>query len=173
MTGFLPSAVFLGIAAVAALTLTRRSSPSERVADRTAASRVLALALAAQTLHFLEEAATGFPERFGPLLGAAEMPPGFFLAFNLAWIGIWGASVWGIRSARGWALFAAWFLAIAGTLNAVAHPLLALASGGYFPGLISSPFVGAASLWLWVRLVRMTGPPDGPDEQKAGRPTPR
>ena len=38
----------------------------------------------------------------------------------------------------------------------VGHPLLALAQGGYFPGLISSPFVAAACFWLWQRLRRAT-----------------
>jgi len=114
--------------------------------------------VACQALHFVEEAATGFPERFGPLLGVAEMPPRFFLGFNLAWLTIWIAAVWGVRSARGWAVFAAWFLAIAGTLNGVAHPALAVAAGGYFPGLITAPVVGAASVWLLVRLTRAAAP---------------
>jgi len=40
--------------------------------------------------------------------------------------------------------------------NAIAHPLLAVAAGGYFPGLVSSPFIGAAGVWLWVNLERST-----------------
>jgi len=118
----------------------------------------LAVALACQGLHFVEEAATGFPERFGPLLGVAEMPLGFFLWFNVVWLAIWIASVWGVRSAMGWAVFAAWFLGIAGALNGIAHPALAIVAGGYFPGLISAPIVGAASAWLLVRLARASTP---------------
>ena len=45
----------------------------------------------------------------------------------------------------GLAALAAWFLAIAGMFNGIAHPLLALASGGYFPGLVSSPFIAVMS----------------------------
>jgi hypothetical protein len=63
-----------------------------------------------------------------------------------------------VRSARAPALFAAWFLAIAGMVNGIAHPLLAVAAGGYFPGLISSPVIGSAGVWLWVRLRRATLP---------------
>lgn len=86
------------------------------------------------------------------------IPWPLFVAFNLTWLGIWAASVPGLRSRRALAFFAAWFLAIAGTINGVAHPLLALAAGGYFPGLASSPFVGSASVWLWLRLRRATCP---------------
>ena len=56
---------------------------------------------------------------------------------------------------------AAWFLAIAGMFNGIAHPLLAVAAGGYFPGLASSPFIGAASVWLWFRLRSATRPKEG------------
>ena len=56
------------------------------------------------------------------------------------------------------AFFAAWFLAIAGMVNALAHPSLAVAAGGYFPGLVSAPLVGVASFWLWLELRRATRP---------------
>mgnify|MGYP001811772706 CR=1 FL=1 len=75
-----------------------------------------------------------------------------FLGFNLVWIAIWVASIPGLRSGSAGAFFAAWFLAIAGALNGIAHPLLAVAAGGYFPGLLSSPLIGAAGVWLWLRL---------------------
>ncbi len=80
------------------------------------------------------------------------MPFSVFLVFNLAWIAIWIASVPALRSARLGAFFAAWFLAIAGMFNGIAHPLLAVAAGGYFPGLFSSPFIGGVSVWLWRQL---------------------
>ncbi len=72
------------------------------------------------------------------------------------WLGIWVVSIPGLRSGRGVALFAAWFLAIAGMANGIAHPLLAVAAGRYFPGLLSSPVIGLASLWLWLQLRRAT-----------------
>jgi hypothetical protein len=120
--------------------------------ERLAAARALAVATVVQGLHFAEEASTGFHERLGALLGLPGMSFSFFVVFNLAWLGIWVASVPGLRSARAAAFFAAWFLAIAGMFNGIAHPLLALAAGDYFPGLVSSPFIAGASAWLWLRL---------------------
>ena len=149
----LPSFIALGLAALVALRLSMtRQSPSERVRERVAASRALAVAAGIQCIHFVEEAATGFHEQFGPVFGLASMPFPGFVVFNLAWIAIWIASIPGLRSGRSAAFFAAWFLAIAGTINGIAHPLLAIAVGGYFPGLISSPFICGAGIWLWLKL---------------------
>lgn len=149
----IPSIVVLGLAALAALYLARsRRSPPENAAERLAAARALAVATVVQGVHFTEEASTGFHERLGALLGLPGMSFSFFVVFNLVWLGIWVASVPGLRSARAAAFFAAWFLAIAGMFNGIAHPLLALAAGDYFPGLVSSPFIAGASVWLWLRL---------------------
>ncbi len=155
----LPSVVVLGLAALAALFLVlNRRSPPEKVEERRAAARVLALSVAVQGIHFAEEAATGFHQSLGGLFGLPAMPFSFFVAFNLMWLGIWIASVPGLRSARPAAFFAAWFLAIAGMFNGIAHPFLALAAGRYFPGLVSSPVIAAASVWLWLRLRDATLP---------------
>jgi len=64
------------------------------------------------------------------------------------------ASIKPLRSAPKAAFFAAWILALAATLNGIAHPLMAVSVGGYFPGLISSPFIGAAGIYLWKQLLR-------------------
>ncbi len=162
MLNVLPSILVLGLAALAALLLVlSRWSPPENVPERLVAARVLVLAVGVQSVHFAEEAATGFHERLGALLGLPGMPLSVFVIFNLTWLGIWVASVPGLRSQRAAAFFAAWFLAIAGMLNGIAHPLLAIAAGGYFPGLVSSPFIGVASVWLWLRLRRATRPKGG------------
>lgn len=162
LLSLLPSFFVLGLAALAAIGLTQaRRSPPENAAQRSAAARILVLALVVQGIHFTEEALTGFPERLAALLGLPAMPMSFFLIFNLAWLAIWVVSVPALRGARRAAFFAAWFLAIAGMINAVAHPLLAVAAGGYFPGLVTSPFIGAAAAWLWLRLREATtSPPD-------------
>jgi hypothetical protein len=153
LLSLLPSALVLGLVALVALALTRtRCSPPERAAERLRASRALALAVVVQSVHFVEEAATGFNERVPALVGLPPMPQWFFIAFNLAWIVAWVASVPGVRAAHAGAFFASWFLAIAGMANGVLHPLLAAVSGGYFPGLWTSPAIGAASVWLWRRL---------------------
>jgi len=162
MLGVLPSIIVLGLAALAALHLAiRHPSPPENVAARFTASSALAGATGLQCIHFVEEAATGFNERFPALLGFPSMPFSFFVVFNVVWIAIWIASIPGLRSSRRIAFFAAWFLAIAGTLNGIAHPLMAVTARGYFPGLVSSPFVGLACIWLWSRL-RLAARPSAP-----------
>lgn len=153
MISLIPSIAVLGLVAIVAVQLAlRRASPIELRMERATASRMLALATAIQSGHFAEEWLTDFHARFPALFGLEPMPLSFFVAFNLTWIAIWIASVPLLRSARKSAFFAAWLLAIAGMLNGVAHPLMAVVSGGYFPGLISSQFIGLASLFLWKRL---------------------
>ena len=168
----LPSILVLGSAAIAALLLVlNRLTPPEKVAERLAASRALAVGVGVQSVHFAEEAATRFNEQLGALLDLPAMPFSGFVVFNLTWIGIWVASVPGLRSARPAAFFAAWFLAIAGMLNGIAHPLLAIAAGGYFPGLVTSPVIGGVSVWLWLRLraaTRPNGDTDGRSRQHDG-----
>ena len=117
---------------------------------------MLAIATALQSGHFIEEWATGFHVRFPALFGLEPMPLAVFVAFNLAWIVVWIASIPLLQQGRRPAFFAAWFLAIAAMLNGLAHPLMAVASGAYFPGLISSPLVGVAGIYLWRRLRRAT-----------------
>ena len=157
MWSVLPSIVVLGVVAVFAVRIARRrSSPVEAVTERAVASAVLGLTTAIQCVHFIEEWATGFNVRFPALLGLDPMPLPFFIAYNLAWIAGWIASIPSIRLGRTLAFFAAWFLAIAGILNGVAHPILAIVSDGYFPGLITSPFIGLAGVILWRRLHEAT-----------------
>ncbi len=159
MLSVLPSIFVLGMAALAAILLVRRRpSPPENISERLSASHALALATGLQSIHFVEESVTGFHERFPALLGFPSMSFSFFVAFNLIWIAIWIASIPGLRSARPAAFFAAWFLAIAGMLNGIGHPLMAVAAGGYFPGLLSSPFIGLACVWVWFKLRAATRP---------------
>lgn len=161
----LPSLIVLGLAALAAARLaSTRSSPAGQAEQRRSAAKALLLATTAQAVHFAEEASTGFHDQLGPLLGLPGMPVSGFVLFNLLWLGIWLAAVPGLRSNRPAAFFAAWFLAIAGVLNGVLHPLLATMAGGYFPGLLSSLLIALAGAWLWIRLVRAT--------QADGKPPP-
>jgi hypothetical protein len=159
MWSVLPSIIVLGLAAAAAVVLARRrSSPGVNTARRLSVSHALAFATGFQTIHFIEEAATGFDEKFPALLGFPAMSFVFFAGFNITWIVIWMASVRGVRTAHTGAMFAAWFLAIAGMINGIGHPLMALAVGAYFPGLVSAPIVGAACAWLWLKLRAATVP---------------
>jgi len=155
MWSVVPSIFILGLVAIVALQLAqRRSSPVEAARERIAASTVLGFATAIQSVHFAEELVTGFHVRFPALLGLDPMPLSFFVSFNLAWIVIWIASIPFLRLGRRPAFFAAWFMAIAAVLNGVAHPIMTIASGGYFPGLMTSPIIGLAGVILWQRLRR-------------------
>ena len=160
MWSVVPSVVVLGLVAIVAVRLAhRRSSPVEAATERIAAATVLGFATAIQSVHFAEEWVTGFHARFPALLGLDPMPLSFFVPFNLVWIAIWIVSIPFLRLGQRPAFFAAWFIAIGGMLNGVAHPMMAIASGGYFPGLITSPVIGLAGVILWRRLQRATSEP--------------
>ena len=157
MRSILPSLVILGaVAWVAAMLALRRSVVADGRRSRVAASNALAVATLVQGLHFTEELLTGFDERFPALMGLSAMPETFFVAFNAAWLLAWIAAVPGLRAGHAAAFFAAWFLALAGMLNGIAHPLIAAAQGGYFPGLATAPAVGIVCWWLWRRLQAAT-----------------
>ncbi len=160
MWSVIPSVIVLGVVAIVAAHLAqRRSSPAEAATDRIAASSILGIATVIQSAHFAEEWATGFHARFPALLGLDPMPLSFFVPFNLAWIAIWIVSIPFLRLGRRATFFAAWFLAIGGMLNGIAHPMMAIVSAGYFPGLITSPIIGIAGIILWQRLQRATAAP--------------
>ena len=157
MLSVLPSLFILSLVALAALRLTQTRPPiHEYTKGRTSAVRALGFAVLLQAVHFSEEAMTGFHERFPALLGLPALPFSLFVTFNLLLLGIWIVSIPGLRVASPMAFFAAWFLAIAAMLNGIAHPLLAIAANGYFPGLASSPYVGGAGIWLWLQLRKAT-----------------
>jgi hypothetical protein len=163
----LPSIVVLGVAALVALLLVLIwRSPPDNVAQRLAASRALSLTVGIQCLHFAEEFATGFYERFPELFGLPPMSVSFFVAFNLIWLAIWVASIPGVHLGQPAAIFAAWLLAIAAILNGIGHPVMAVATGGYFPGLVTSPFIGVAGVWLWLRLYDATHLPEAETESR-------
>lgn len=147
----------LDVAAVLALGLTwgRGGVRGGRDTVRTALLVGGAMWLA-QGLHFTEELATGFHQRFPELLGLAPWSARFFVTFNLVWLVVWALSLWGLADRRQIALFPLWFLAIAGLANGVVHPLLSLRVAGYFPGLVTSPLVGLGGLFLLARLRAVT-----------------
>jgi hypothetical protein len=156
LISLIPSIFVLGAAALAAAWLASSRSPGESEDARASASRTLAVVTVLQGLHFSEESAGGFPESLGDLFGLPPMSFSFFLVFNLAWLAVWIVSVPGIRAGNRLAFFAAWFLAIAGVANGILHPVLAIFSWGYFPGLITAPFVGYAAYRLFRSLERAT-----------------
>ena len=142
----------LWVAAVAALVLALagRARPLDSPRVRAAACAAVALQLA----HCTEEYLTGFAQQFPPVLGLSPWSSGFFLAFNASWLLVWAAAIGALFRDRTplAARAALWFLALAGMLNAVAHPLLALRAGGYFPGLVTALPLGLAGGVLAARL---------------------
>jgi hypothetical protein len=117
---------------------------------------LLGTAIVGQCMHFAEELTTGFHFRFPVLLGLSPWTPGFFVWFNLAWIVVWVLAAFGLRIGLVAALVPVWFLALALLLNGVAHPLMALREGAYFPGLYTSPLVGVIGVLLLRGLRRLT-----------------
>jgi hypothetical protein len=149
----------LSVAALAAVLITlSRGHPAPAPAALQAVARVAALAVIVQSAHFAEELATGFHRRFPQQLGLAPWPLSFFISFNVFWLLAWTVGCRGLVRGRQAAVATLWFLGIAGLANGVAHPLLSLGAGGYFPGLVSSPFVFVLGFLLVRRLADVTRP---------------
>lgn len=147
----------LSAAAVVALLLTilRRLVDSD-VVNRERTVRLFLIGLVLQCSHFTEEFATRFQDRFPAILGLPAWSDNFFVAFNLVWLSVWILSVVGLQRGYSFALFPAWFFAIAAIANGIAHPLLAVAARGYFPGLVTSPILGVFGVLFWRRLQALT-----------------
>lgn len=133
-----------------------RSAADAEPAARDRLVRLVALAVLVQGAHFAEELATGFERRFPELLGLAAWTTRFFVGFNLFWLAVWAVAVFGVRAGVDAAYFPIWFLGIGMAMNGLVHPMLALMAGGYFPGLVSSPFAGALGVVLLRRLWELT-----------------
>lgn len=114
------------------------------------------IGIAFQCLHFTEEFVTRFYVRAPEFLGFVAWSPEFFVTLNLVWIAVWLAGAAGIRKHIRVAFFPIWFFAIGMVGNAIWHPLLCLATAGYFPGLFTSPFGGIVGAMLLSRLWKMT-----------------
>lgn len=147
----------LSVAGVIALflTLSRGSIEASEAALR-AAVRLSAIAVLFQAAHFAEELATGFHLRFPVLLGLSPWSLRFFVTFNLFWLAVWSLSLWGLKARWQAALFPLWFLGLGCLVNGLAHPALSLRTGGYFPGLFTSPLVGLVGIFLLRRLSAIT-----------------
>jgi hypothetical protein len=154
---FGPSVLY-GVALVALiLTIARRPAKySSEAIDRIIGLYLIGIAF--QCLHFTEEFVTGFYLRAPKFLGFVAWSTEFFVTFNLIWIAVWLFAAVGIKKQIRVAFFPVWFFAIGMVGNAIWHPLLCLATGGYFPGLFTSPFGGVIGLILISRLSKLTRP---------------
>jgi hypothetical protein len=148
----------LSIAVIIALILTFVRHAIDANAIRLQATvRLAGVAIVLQAAHFTEEFATDFGQRFPELLGLMPWSRLFFVSFNVFWLTMFALSLWGLRARRRVALFPLWFLGLASVGNGLAHPLFAVQVRGYFPGLVTAPFVGIIGILLLRRLLLVTG----------------
>jgi hypothetical protein len=103
--------------------------------------RALLVLLVLQALHFGEEYATGFQERFPTTVGYAWSDTRF-VVFNVVWLGVFGAAAMGLARRFPLALLPAWFLGLVGGIgNGVLHLAMSAASRGYYPGAATAPLL--------------------------------
>jgi hypothetical protein len=115
------------------------------------------LLVAAQAAHSIEEYRFRLYDLFAPARAVSDalglVRATSFAVTNTALVlfGLWcyfARVRTGHRAARGFA----WFWALLEIANALAHCGLALAAGGYFPGLATAPLLLAIGLYLAWRL---------------------
>lgn len=90
-------------------------------------------------LHSSEEFLTGFQHQFPSLFGY-DWSDGRFVAFNAAWLAVFGLAAIGMYHRIPPAYLIAWFFALAACIgNGIGHLLLSLSQGRYFPGTFTAP----------------------------------
>jgi hypothetical protein len=115
--------------------------------------------IAAQALHSIEEYRYRLFDVFGPARLASgvvsrDLALGFaILNAGIVALGLVTYFVF-VRSGGGGARVAAAVWAILEAANGAGHTVLALAAGGYFPGLYTAPLLLGASAYLAYRLRR-------------------
>jgi len=119
-----------------------------------------------QMLHSVEEYVFRFYEIFPPARFLNDLVPGFtlpgFIILNtlFALFGLWCflSNVRpGTKSARDWV----WIWVVIELFNGLAHPLWAITTRGYVPGLATSPILLGLAGYLFGRL-RATPEPSDP-----------
>lgn len=157
LPSYLPSIAALGTVLIVAGVITAaRPQVHKQVGESRRFMVVSSLTILTQSLHFLEELVTGFFLEFPAVFGLPPFTKTAFVVFNVAWLAIWVVALLGVRLGVVIAVWPLWFLALATVLNMVAHPLLALRVGAYFPGLFTSPAVGVLGVLLMRELARLT-----------------
>ena len=116
-----------------------------------------------QAAHSIEEYAFRLydvlaPARFISSLVSSNLAFGFAIAnVLLVLFGFW-CYLARVRkrhpSGRSWA----WFWTVLEVINGANHLILALSSGGYFPGAATAPLLLGFSLWLGASLLRADEP---------------
>lgn len=115
--------------------------------------RLFPLLIAAQAAHSAEEYLTRLYDVLAPARAVSDAlgfdrSSGFVIAnAALVGFGLW-CYLARVRPGRGAARGLAWFWAALETANGLAHAGLALAAGGYFPGLATAPLLLGLGLAL-------------------------
>ena len=114
--------------------------------------RAFLLLIAAQTAHSIEEYWFRLYDLFAPARAVSDAlgihrPIGFAIT-NAALIGFGLWCYARIRRALPGSRGLAWFWAVSEILNSLAHGALALAAGGYFPGIATAPLLLGSGLFL-------------------------
>lgn len=97
-------------------------------------------ALTLQFIHFAEEYAAGFAERFPLRYGGDPIDPTVFVAFNMTAYAVFLLATVGLTTGRGPRLLIvpSLFYVVYGAIgNGLAHVAWAVEAGGYFPGLVT------------------------------------
>jgi hypothetical protein len=117
-----------------------------------------ALLLVAQAAHSFEEYVARLYDVFPPArlvsgIFSDDLATGFIIAnLLLISVGLW---CWAIPVTRRWpsATALSWFWAVLEIVNGAVHSILAIARGGYFPGVLTAPLLIASGAWLSMSLV--------------------
>jgi hypothetical protein len=129
--------------------------PARAIDARSRGAFLLLIAL--QAAHSVEEYSFALYEVLAPARLVSRIVPGDpSLGFALVNAALVAFGAWcylarvrvGHPSARSWA----WLWVLIELGNGIVHPLLAIAAGGYFPGVATAPALGAVAGYLGVRL---------------------
>lgn len=100
-------------------------------------------------LHASEEYLHGFQRRLPALVGADRWSDAQFITFTVVWFVTFVAAAWAIRQRQPVGALVVLFFALAGGVgNGIAHLMLTLREGAYFPGTWTAPFCLLAGVVL-------------------------
>jgi protein-S-isoprenylcysteine O-methyltransferase Ste14 len=120
--------------------------------------RLYISAIVVQVAHFAEEYRSGFQRAFPELFGDS-WSDARFIAFNLAWLGLFVAAAFAMRRGVRLSYLAAMFLAVGGGIgNGLSHLALTTARGAYFPGTLTAPLSVIVGVLMIAKMFGGQGP---------------
>ena len=138
-SSLIPTMAALAVPAAAAVILTAlrpRLVPDVRRSRRLLL--VVGLTICAQVLHVAEELLTELYVEFPTTFGFPAAQQSVFVWANITALLVWVAALIAVRQGVVIALLPLWFLGFAELLNLFLHPYLALKTGGYYSGVVTS-----------------------------------